>query len=244
MAEVDARWVERILDIDQRRFGVPLHVPRPEAERVVGCCRDVTLLTVAALRHHGVSARSRVGFASYFTTGFHHDHVIAEYWNGRRWVWVDAERDPARPWGFDPCDVPRPSAFASAADVWTAYRLGEIDADRCGVDPNLPLRGEWYVCDQVLIELAHRMGDELLLWDMWGAMADPDAGRGHDVGLADEVAALLLAADGGDDAAERELVRRYAEDPRLRPGERVLCFSPTGRHRMVDLRARADVVAT
>jgi Transglutaminase-like superfamily len=244
LAELDSRWVERILDTDQHRFGVPLDVPRPEAERVAGCCRDFTLLTVAALRQRGVPARSRVGFASYFAPDFHHDHVVAEYFDGDRWVWVDAELDPGLRWPFDPCDVPRPSAFASAADVWTAYRRGEVDADRYGVGPDLPLHGEWFIYDEVLIELAHRMRDELLLWDTWGAMADPETGTGaDDVALVDEVAALLLAADRGDHAAERELAERYAADRRLHPGDRVRCFSPTGRHAWVDLRAREEAVA-
>jgi hypothetical protein len=242
LAEIDNRWLDRILDVDQRRFGVPLDVPRPEAERVAGCCRDFTLLTVAALRQRGVPARSRVGFASYFEEGFHHDHVVVEYFDGERWVWADAQIAPDPVWGFDPGDVPRPSAFASAADVWTAHRRGEIDVDRYGVSPDLPLRGEWFACDEVLIELAHRMGDELLLWDVFGAMADPTTSAGHDARLVDEIAALLLAADAGDEAAERELAERYAADPRLHPGERVLCYSPTGHHRMVDLRTRTEAV--
>lgn len=242
--EINSRWLERILAADERRFGVPLDVPRPEAERVPGCCRDHTLLTVAALRQRGVPARSRVGFASYFEKDFHHDHVVAEFWDGGRWVWVDAELDPANGWGFDPFDVPRSTAFASAAEVWSAHRRGEIDVDRYGVSPDLPLRGEWFAYDEVLIELAHRRGDELLLWDGWGAMADPVTGEGGDFGLVDEIAALLLAADGGDDAAEDELARRYAADPRLHPGERVHCHSPTGNHTAVDLRARETIPAS
>jgi len=59
-----------------------------------------------------------------------------------------------------------------------------------------------------------------------------------DLGLVDEVAALLLAADDGDNAAERELSDRYAEDHRLHPGERIVSRSPTGTHRSVDLRTR------
>jgi hypothetical protein len=243
LTEIDARWLDRILDIDQQRFGVPLDVPRPVAERVAGCCRDFTLLTVAALRQRGVPARSRVGFAAYLQPDFHTDHVVAEYWNGECWVWADAQIGPDPGRGFDPRDVPRSTAFASAAEVWTAHRRGEIDANRYGVAPGLPLCGEWFVGDEVLIELSHRMGDELLLWDVFGAMADPVTSTGYDAELVDEVAALLVAADTGDDAAERKLAERYAADPRLRPGDQVLCFSPAGHHRMVDLRARSDVVA-
>ena len=246
LAEVDHRWIDRLLATDQRRFGAPLDAPRPEPERVAGCCRDFTLLTVAALRHRGVPARSRIGFAAYFDPEFHYDHVIVEYWNGERWVFVDAQLDPGEAWPFDPSDVPRllgakPPAtpfFDTAAQTWTAFRRGDIDADRYGVDPDLPIRGGWFVRNYVLHELAHRRGDELLLWDSWGAMSGDLDG---DLGLVDEVAALLLAADEGDDDAERELANLYASRPELNPRDRVLCISPTEKFASIDLRTRQAI---
>lgn len=223
LTEIDNRWVERILDTDQVRFAQPLAVPRPQEQRVVGCCRDFALLTVAALRHQGVPARTRIGFAPYFSPDFHYDHVIVEFWDGSRWVWVDAETEPGPGWQFDTCDMPR-ERFDTAARVWTAFRDGKIDVEQYGANPDLPYRGGWYVRNYVWHELAHRMRDELLLWDEWGVMSDRLDG---DLRLADEIAALLLAADGEDEGAERELADRYARDSRLRPGERVKCFSPT-----------------
>ena len=83
--------------------------------------------------------------------------------------------------------------------------------------------------------MAHRHGDEVLLWDGFGAMAEQLDG---DLGLIDEVAALLHAADAGDEAAERRLARWYADDDRLRPGDKVLCTSPSGVHGLVDLARR------
>ena len=56
--------------------------------------------------------------------------------------------------------------------------------------------------------------------------------------LVDEVAALLIAADGGDEVAERELSERYATDRRLRPGRVVECPSPDGSAWRVDLVTR------
>ena len=243
LAEVDLRRLDRRLDADQRRFGAPLAAPRPRAGRVAGCCRDFTLLTVAALRHRGVPARSRVGFVGYFDPGFHSDHVVAEYWDGGRWVLVDAELDPATDRPFDPVDVPQSvGGFRSAARVWTDHRRGLIDGariERYGLAPETPFRGAWYVHNYVLLELAHRRRDELLLWDSWGAMAQgPDGVPAPE--LVDEVAGLLLAADSGDAAAERELADRYAADPRLHPGPRVLSFSPTGIFGWTDLDPAPD----
>ena len=243
LAEIDLRWVDRILAADRARNGdTPLAVSRAAVERVAGCCRDFTLLTVAALRHRGTPARSRVGFAGYFEPGFHNDHVVVEYWDGARWVLTDAQLDPAVGWEFDTSDMPRDdeAVFWTAARTWTAVRRGEVDPELFGVDPGLPIRGAWLVRDYVLQELAHRRRDELLLWDGWGVMstaggADPDADA-----LVDEVAALLLAADDGDADAERELAVRYRDDARLRPDGKVLSFSPTGRRTWVDLDARRE----
>ncbi|MGW0214744.1 transglutaminase domain-containing protein [Micromonospora chokoriensis] len=236
LEEVNCRWVDRILDTDQSRFPLPLAAERPAVARVAGCCRDHTLLSVAVLRQHGIPSRSRVGFASYFVPGWHHDHVLVEYWDGHRWVWADPELDPAGDWGFDGYDIdPKAGLFDSAARVWSAYRAGTIDPDRYGVSPELPIRGNWFIHDYVLIELAHRQKDELLLWDGFGAMTEDLSTA--DLTLVDEIAALLLAADDGDEAAEKTLADRYAGDARLRPGPQVQCMSPvSGTESTVDLR--------
>ena len=250
LTEIDNRWVDRILATDQGRHPLPLAGPRAQEQRVAGCCRDYTLLTVAALRHKGVPARSRVGFAGYLAPGFHYDHVVVDYWNGERWVYLDAMLDPAN-WPFDPGDLPRPVGvqptpppmFATAAQVWTAYRSG-ANVDGFGVDPHLPLRGGAFAGAYVLQELAHRQREELLLWDVWAAMPAMVDGKlvlGDEAPLLDEVAAMLLAADEGDWAAERDLAERYRSDPRVHPGGTVRCVSPTGTTSMVDLRARAPV---
>ena len=240
LAEIDHRWVERILDTDQRRFGTHLAAPRPLADRVAGCCRDFTLLTVAALREQGVAARSRIGFAAYFRPPFHDDHVVVEYRAGDQWVYVDAQLDPGEPWPWDPCDLPRvvgpvPAGglpFATAAQVWRSIRRREVDPGQYGVDPSLPhLCGANLVRHYVLMEMAHRRRDEWLLWDVWGWSPD---GTGADDRLIDEVAELLLAADGGDDGAEQALAERYASDPRLNPRGRVRCMSPSGVDENVD----------
>jgi hypothetical protein len=239
LAEIDNRWVDRMLDADRSRFDTPLAIPRPEADRVAGCCRDYTLLTVSALRAKGVPARSRIGFAGYFEAGFHHDHVITEFWDGGRWVCADTQLDPAGSWPFDPLDMPLgPGGLETAAQVWSGYRRGDLDVDTYGVWPGAPIGGGWFVRNYVLLELAHRQRDELLLWDGWGEMSDELDG---DLGLIDEVAALLLAADAGDEAAEAKLEAWYAEDSRLRPGDQVQSFSPRGLREVVDLRTRRPV---
>ncbi|HEV7709421.1 MAG TPA: transglutaminase-like domain-containing protein [Asanoa sp.] len=243
--DINHRWIDRLLATDQDRHEAPLDVPRPAADRVGGCCRDFSLLTVSALRHQGVPARVRIGFADYFfTPGWHHDHVVVDYWNGTRWVLVDPQIGPGD-WPFDPDDMPRPQGtgtpFATAAAVWTAYRNGEIDAEAYGVDPSLPFRGAPFVRGYVIGELAARQGDELLLWDVWGDITESFDEAG--AVFADEIAALLLIADDGDEAAAAELARRYAADERLNPRGRVTSMSPTGEVFHVDLATRVSAPA-
>jgi hypothetical protein len=225
--DIHLRWLDRILAADQSRHSGPLAAERPLAERVQGCCRDHTLFCVGALRQHGIPARSRVGFATYFHPDWNHDHVVVETWRGGGWVRFDPELESGGV-PFDPLDMASGpgSPFLSAAEVWRDHRAGRVDVERYGVEIASPVRGEWFVRSYVLMELAHRLKDELLLWDGWGVMgpdADPSVNE-----LVDEVAAALVAADAGDDVAEAELIERYRGDPRLHPGDTVQSFSPYG----------------
>lgn len=219
LEEIDSRWADRLLAHDQRRFpGSLLSPDRAPEERIVGCCRDFTLLTVAALRAHGVPARSRVGFAGYFEEGYHYDHVITEWWDGDRWRAADTQ--------VDRLDVAlTPEGLEPASRVWARFRRGELDPRTYGVAPGSPLGGGWFIRNYVLYEAAHRYGDELLLWDIFGVMSRDLDG---DLGLIDAVAGLLIAADSGDEAADRKLARWYADDDRLHPGPVIQSLSPRG----------------
>lgn len=222
VSDIHSRWIERTLGIDNQRHPAPLAETREPATKVQGCCRDHTLLSVAILRQHGIPARSRVGFVDYFAPDWHHDHVIPEVWLGDRWVRFDPEVDEPSAALPDPRDIPAGNGFHTAAEVWRGHRAGTLDAETFGVDASVPVaRGAWMVRNYVLLEVAHRFGDELLLWDRWGTMTAPgDADQ--DATLIDEVAQLLVAADAGDLAAEERLLELYRRDARLHPGDMVL----------------------
>ncbi|MBX9245932.1 transglutaminase domain-containing protein [Actinotalea ferrariae] len=251
LADIDSRWVARMLERLAARDPAPLDRPREVDARVVGCCRDAALLYVAAARELGVPARSRVGFAPYLREGFAHDHVVAEHWDaaadgGGRWVRVDPQIDPA--WvGVDTLDLGTgaDSPFRTAAHVWLDHRAGrlsEAELAGFGVGPDLPLRGRWFVRNYVVAELAHLTGHELLLWDLWGAMvppvvgpdgrlADVDAPPDPDLdALVDRVAEALVDPDV-DPASLDALL----DDPRLDPRRGVVCDSPSGLRAQVDL---------
>lgn len=228
-ADIDARWLSSILDIDQRRHHTPLEAPRPEAERVQGCCRDHTLLAIGILRQHDIPARSRVGFADYLRPGRRIDHVVAEAWLDGRWVRFDPGLGEPRGRVTDPHDleVGAEAPFLTAAAAWDGHRRQGHAIDDLGIRTGpVELTGAAFVLSWMIMEAAHRFGDELLLWDAWGAMPLP--GRDLDPQLGDDLSRLMLDADRGDQNAERELESWYRADSRLHPAQRVLRFSPRG----------------
>lgn len=70
----------------------PVNTPRPPGERIVGTCRHFATIACALLRHGGVPARVRCGFATYFQPGQGLDHWITEYRDDAgQWVRIDTE---------------------------------------------------------------------------------------------------------------------------------------------------------
>lgn len=249
--DIDARWVAAICDTVTQRFDGPLSTARPDAQKSGGCCRDHSLLAVAILREHGIPARSRVGFAHYFNDGFANDHVVVERWQRGsqtgRWVRFDPEFDAS---GIDgrAHDLPTgPDApFQTASRAWLAYRDGNDDLLGHGVDVNMThLTGPGFVQGYVIRELAHLMRTELLLWDLWGVLElqRPEPGKPMAqiepfLGLTDQLARLIIAADDGDSGAWERLTELWRTDERVRPERVVLTASPTGRFGDTDLHDR------
>ena len=217
MKDIDTRWVFAMLERIRERDPAPLSVAREPLERFVGCCRDFSLLLVAALRGCGIPARARVGFAPYLHPEFRYDHVMAQYWNGTRWVGVDAQLEP-QSFEFDPLDMPT-GIFLPAHTVWRRYRAGQLDPELYGVSPHLPFRGPLFIRDYVLLELAFLQNCELLLWDRWDAMNES---LEQSAPLIDELAAML---EQGDDDALESFVQRH---PRMQAAGEMTCHSPTG----------------
>ena len=60
---------------------------KPE-DRLVLICRDNAVLLASILKHRGIPARVRYGFAPYLMPDFHASHVICEVWNEKdnRWM--------------------------------------------------------------------------------------------------------------------------------------------------------------
>ena len=183
IAEIDTRYADAMLARLAELAGPPLTAGRPARQRLVGCCRDFTVLFLAIARHQGVPARARVGFAGYFVPGWFVDHVVAEVWDAgqQRWRLVDPELADGHTGGsdpspVDPLDVPA-SRFLTGPRAWRACRACEADPERFAVDPDLKVpgtRGWPYLRHNLVHDLSALTKREMLLWDEWG-LADLDA---------------------------------------------------------------------
>ncbi|MBT5433885.1 MAG: transglutaminase-like domain-containing protein [Alphaproteobacteria bacterium] len=153
------RSISRLLDCLASRDPAPLGEPRDLFCRFGGTCRDHAMLGIACLRHHGIPARMRGGFARYFSDGFWDDHWVAEVWQDDTCKLVDMqlghEAVAHYAVAFDPWDVPR----------------GEVDTARLGVEL-LEITGTWFAAGSVVRDAASLAGVELLPWDYWGDAVD------------------------------------------------------------------------
>jgi hypothetical protein len=227
--------VECILAADPR----PLTETRHPDRRLAGCCRHFTLITVAALRAHGIPARARCGFARYITPGLHGDHWVCEYWDAAaaRWTLADAQLDPElcrdRGIDFEPTAVPR-DQFVVAGEAWIRCRDGRLDPARCGLEGE-GQSGLWWVAGNLVRDVAALSKMELLPWDVWGAMPGP-RDRIPDL-LAAEFDRLAAVTVDPDTAAESRTL--YADERFRVPAqvhnfirqrnELVTAYAPAGR---------------
>jgi hypothetical protein len=193
----------------------PLAEGRPPAGRVVGVCRHFATLFVACLRHKGIPARARCGFANYFQPGKNLDHWAGEYWSSgeQRWILVDAQIDEPqakfyKP-DFDLLDVPR-DRFLVAGDAWAACRTGGADPMTFGV-AGTENWGLVEVLGDLLLDLAALQKIELLPWD-WYGLAKEEGACDSEPDLIDRLARLSSTADA---AALEELRLLVAADARL-----------------------------
>lgn len=170
LAEAQLRAVDDILASVLEHDGAALSLERPLSKRAIGVCRHFSLLLVAMLRHKSIPARARCGFGSYFETGKFIDHWVAEYWNGARWVMVDAQMDAVQRAlfriDFDPLDVPR-DRFLVAGDAWAQCRAGKADPDAFGI---LDMHGWAFIAGNIVRDVAALNNVAMLPWDVWGAM--------------------------------------------------------------------------
>ncbi len=137
-----AETLDRLLALDDS----PLAVPRPPARRLRANCRNFAVLLVSLLRHQGVPARRRVGFARYLPGRHAYIHEIAEYWDRarRRWVLVDPQNDSvtraAQRAYFDSISQPERACF-DTLDISASRRPD--DQFLLGARPGASASADW-----------------------------------------------------------------------------------------------------
>ncbi|MBN1430669.1 MAG: transglutaminase domain-containing protein [Anaerolineae bacterium] len=205
------RILARAIEIDNS----PIVMARSPIKRVISNCRDFTTMTVALLRHQGIPARARCGFATYFEPGRYLDHWVCEVWNAEqnRWVMFDAQIDERQReffhLDFDPSDMP-PDKFLVGGEAWRRCRAGEADPNTFGI---LDMWGLWFVCGDLMRDFAALNKVELLPWDCWGLLDQSfDDLTEEEMALLDRAAALSTAGDTAFD----EIRGTYENDDRLR----------------------------
>jgi hypothetical protein len=189
-----AALVKALLTLDP----APLDAPRSPDKRVIGTCRHFTVLSCALLRHRGVPARARCGFATYFQPGQGLDHWITEYWQDadQRWVRIDSEII-GKSILAEPEDL-RPGQFLTGGEAWQAHREGRIDATAFGVYGTANF-GPAEIRGNAIRDLAALNKTEMLPWDEWGRM---DASYKGETGADyDELMDAIAEVCAGDDPA-------------------------------------------
>jgi len=216
--EVQLRTVERMLARIQELDPRPLSDAREPAKKLVGNCRDFSVLLAAMLRHKGIPARARCGFAEYFIPKHHEDHWVVEYWNAKqqRWVLVDAQLDELQRnklrISFDPLNVPR-DQFLIGGRAWQLCRSGQADPVSFGI---FDMKGLWYVRGNFIRDVASLNKMELLPWDAWGLIE----GRDEEISQEDLIFLDKVAELVARDVPEiTKVMTLYEIDPRLKvPG--------------------------
>ncbi len=197
--------LDRIVALDPR----PLHVSREVNKRERVICRDFSLLLCSVLRHKKIPTRARCGYAVYLTdpsrddVDFVYDHWLCEYWNGERWILVDAELDEFELKTYTrediaPLDVDRGS-FINAADAWKGFREGRYTEEYFG-EPESSFHGVKLLRAQLLLDFACLNKRELKYDSIMHQTSESE------LLLLDHVAELLLEPDSNFDRI-RELYR-------------------------------------
>lgn len=188
---------EKFLHLDEIEK-IPLTQARPLEKKLVGNCRDFSLMLASFLKAKGIPARARCGFARYFTPGRYEDHWVTEYWNEpeKRWIMVDAQLDDLQQRTlkirFNPLDVPG-YQFIHGGKAWLLCRTGQADPEKFGI---FEMHGLWFVRGDLVRDFLALNKLEILPWDSYGLIAKHDNQVTEaDFKLLDEIAGLCLDAD-------------------------------------------------
>lgn len=179
-SDLSLRSVHEKLNCLQKLNSDDLQQERVDQEKILGNCRDTSLLLCAFLRYQGIPARVRSGFATFFSKKKKFDHWLCEYWTEeqQRWVKVDTWmyqiirnkhrlnfifRFLLNRLKYNPLDV-ESKDFLSGSEAWlNCYAKGGNPKQYGTYEKEL--NGDWFVRDNMLRDLFCLNKTELLPWD-------------------------------------------------------------------------------
>lgn len=162
---------------------------KPE-DRLVVTCRYDAILLASILKHRGIPARVRYGFATYLYPGYNIYHVVCEVWDKKEnnWILVDPDRQII---GLTS------QQFEFACDAWEKLRSGKLNSETYGVP-------DWWgshpILDVLCHDLASVLGNEHIYYDRPPISSDttmnvknmPD----DQLTLIDDISELMENVDG------------------------------------------------
>ncbi|MDR7855020.1 transglutaminase-like domain-containing protein [Tissierella sp.] len=159
---------EKLIFLNNRGYNHVLDKKRIE-DKILGICRDFSVMAAAFCIEAGIPARARCGFATYFDRGKYIDHWVLEYWNEdeRRWVLVDPQLDDFQrkrlDISFNTLDV-NDKYFITAPRAWLMCREGELNPDLFGI---LQYWGYDYLKTNLILDVNSLLKIPMQPWDLW-----------------------------------------------------------------------------
>jgi len=175
-AEEQIREVSRMLKKITSFDASTIINQREPVNRLIGICRDSSVLTVSMLRYIGIPARVRAGYAGYFDGEIkNEDHWVCEYWDYKKekWILIDPQLDDVQKKHnnikFNSLDLKYNEHFYPAGYVWKMCRNDKARPNDFGF--NKAWRSWRSIRSSVLLDLNALNRIELLPWDIWGDIA-------------------------------------------------------------------------
>jgi len=197
--------VEDMLSLIRDLDASPLTKPREPNCKLLVNCRHFAGLCCSFLRHAGVPARVRAGFAKYFMppdSPMYQSHYVTEYWDAKTdaWMGVDSQVDAVQR-RIDQITIDTlhlsPNAFLSGGQTWRLCRSGEESAEHFGLGPDV--NGWGFVRSHLLHDWMALNGVPLLPWHGNEFMHKGDGTDCSEIeyALLDRAADLICRGDKG-----------------------------------------------
>lgn len=215
-AEIYLRSVEEKLKVLHAKGINSISTPLLPNQRILGICRDFSVIATALCREVGIAARPRCGFADYLEEGLFIDHWVLETYNDKeqRWVMVDVQLDELQReelnCDFDSNNVPA-SRFINAAEAWLGCRHGNYDPSKFGI---YTYWGYEYLACNLILDANALLKMPLYPWDYWEGYKNLPIDQWNDADYEsmDTLAHAILQVDKNPQI----LIKHIKNNPRIK----------------------------